>query len=145
MIQLDHNYYMGLALKQAQMAFEEGEVPIGAIVVCNKLIIGKGYNQVQKLQDPTAHAEILAITAACNQLGNKYLNECDLYITIEPCLMCFGAIENARITNIFFGAYEPNSGFSSRIKDLPAKLNFQGNILESECSNLMISFFHSKR
>jgi tRNA(adenine34) deaminase len=136
---------MGLALKQAQMAFEEGEVPIGAIVVCNKMIIGKGYNQVQKLQDPTAHAEILAITAACNQLGNKFLNECDLYITIEPCLMCFGAIENARIANIFFGAYEPKTGFSSRLKDSPSKVNFQSNILESECANLMITFFQSKR
>jgi len=99
---------MFAALKEAEFAFEEDEIPIGAVVVHNNKIIGKGYNQVEKLKDPTAHAEILALTAAANHLKEKVLLECDIYVTVEPCLMCIGAITLAKIRNLYFSTYEPN-------------------------------------
>ena len=104
-------YFMTRALDLAMQAYEEQEVPIGAVVVHNNKIIGKGYNQTEKLQDVTAHAEMLAITAASNAVNGKYLDECTLYVTIEPCLMCAGAIQWSRFSRIVFGASEPKFGF----------------------------------
>ena len=106
-------FFMRKALEQAQRAFDEEEVPIGALVVCNNKIIGKGYNQTEKLIDVTAHAEMIAITAAAAELGSKYLDECTLYVTIEPCVMCAGAIKDARFHKIVIGAKEPKTGFSN--------------------------------
>jgi tRNA(adenine34) deaminase len=105
-------YYMKMALNEAQNAFDEDEVPIGAIIVAKGKIIGKGYNQVEKLNDVTAHAEMLAITAGANYMGTKFLEEATLYVTIEPCLMCATAIKWARIGRLVIGAKEPKVGFS---------------------------------
>ena len=110
-------YFMGKALDLAIQAAEEGEVPIGAVVVHGKQIIGKGYNQTERLNDVTAHAEMLAITAASDYLNSKYLEECTLYVTIEPCTMCAGAIQAARISRVVFGAWDDKGGASVSLKD----------------------------
>ncbi len=139
-------YFMLKALQEAENAFEIDEVPIGAVVVCEGKIIGKGHNQTEKLKDVTAHAEMISITAAANHLGNKYLEECDLYVTIEPCVMCLGAIKNARIKNIFIGSKEPKTGFSKFVEnDFYKDLNIEFNIKQNECSLLMKDFFAMKR
>ena len=135
---------MKQALRQAENAFAEEEVPIGAIVVADNQIIGKGYNQVEKLNDPTAHAEMLSITAASGYLNSKYLNECTLYVTVEPCVMCYGAIRNARIKNIVIGCMEPKHGFTNFVNNAQ-KLNVLKGVLEEESSMLMKTFFESRR
>lgn len=138
--------YMLKALELAKQAYEEDEVPIGALVVCNNKIIGKGYNQTEKLKDITAHAEMLAITAASSHLGSKYMNECTLYVTIEPCVMCAGAIKNARFERIVIGATEPKTGFSKFIKDgFISGTELHLGLLEEECKALMQNFFKAKR
>lgn len=138
--------FMQKAIEQAKMAYEAEEVPIGAVVVCNNKIIGKGHNQTEKLQDVTAHAEMLAITAACSHMGGKYLDECTLYVTIEPCVMCAGAIKHARFGRIVIGATEPKMGFSNYInEDFNTKTEVRLGVLESECKSLMQSFFKAKR
>src|SRR5210317_1768340 len=114
-MELGPEYFMKQALKLAQQAFDEDEVPIGAVVVADNKIIGKGYNQVERLKDPTAHAEMLAITAASNYLGAKYLQDCELYVSVEPCVMCYGAIQHARIKKMIIGCQEPKHGFTQRI------------------------------
>lgn len=128
------------ALKLAKTAFEEDEVPVGAVVAYGNKIVGKGYNQVEKLNDPTAHAEILAITAACNLLGSKYLDKCTLYVTLEPCMMCTGAIREAQIQKVIFAAPD-----SSHRKSAPNLFEIQGGLLEAEASELIKSFFRRKR
>ena len=139
-------YYMRKALEQAQRAFDEEEVPIGAVVVCNNKIVGKGYNQTEKLTDVTAHAEMLAITAAATEIGSKYLDECTLYITIEPCVMCAGAIKHARFHKIVIGANEPKMGFSNFLaEDFNMKTELQSGVLENECRALMQNFFKLRR
>ena len=133
-------FFMQEALKLAKTAFEEDEVPVGAIVAYGNKIVGKGYNQVEKLNDPTAHAEILAITAACNLLGSKYLDKCTLYVTLEPCMMCTGAIHEAQIQKVIFAAPD-----SSHRKSAPNLFEVQGGLLEAEASELIKSFFRRKR
>lgn len=128
------------ALKLAQLAFSEDEVPVGAIVVLEDKIIGKGYNQVEKLNDPTAHAEILAITAACNFLGSKYLDKCTLYVTLEPCMMCVGAIREALINKVVFAAQD-----TTHKKQQPNLFETESGILEEESANLIKTFFKKKR
>lgn len=132
--------FMKEALKLANRAFEEDEVPVGAVIVFGQQIIGKGYNQVEKLNDPTAHAEILAITAACNYLGSKYLDKCTLFVTLEPCMMCTGAIREAQVQKVVFGASD-----NSHKKSQPNLFELQGGILEDECSSLIKRFFKLKR
>ncbi len=140
------DYFMKQALLLAKQAADENEVPIGAVVVAGKTIIGKGYNQVEKLNDPTAHAEMIAITAACQHLGSKFLDDCTLYITVEPCAMCAGAISWARISRLVFAADEPKFGY--RIKAplaMPSKIQIENGLMSSEAASLMKSFFESKR
>jgi|TARA_B110000902_G_scaffold77135_1_gene91710 tRNA(adenine34) deaminase len=143
-MKLTAEYFMKQALRQAENAFAEDEVPIGAIVVAENKIIGKGYNQVEKLKDPTAHAEMLAITAASAYINSKYLNECELYVTVEPCVMCYGAIKNARIKTIHIGCLEPKHGFTNFLLKAD-KMNINQGVMEGESAMLMKTFFESKR
>lgn len=139
-------HFMRQAYLLAQQAYEEEEVPIGAVVVCKNRIIGKGYNQVERLQDATAHAEMLAITAASDYLGNKYLDECSLYVTIEPCVMCAGALQWVKISRIVFGASEPKFGFSRHGESLlHPQTEIVGGIMAEECGQLMRDFFRERR
>jgi tRNA(adenine34) deaminase len=140
------NHFMKKALQEAQIAFEEGEVPVGAVVVCENRIIAKAHNQTERLTDVTAHAEILAITSAAEYLGSKYLNECTVYVTLEPCVMCAGALAWAQIGRIVYGANDDSKGFmrfGKRILHPKTKVEF--GILMEECSNLLKSFFKNKR
>lgn len=143
---LDHNYFMNEALKLAQRASEEDEIPIGAVVVLNNRIIGRGYNQTEKLNDVTAHAEMLAITAAANHLQSKFLDECSMYVTIEPCPMCAAAIQWARLPNVIYGAPESKFGYTrfspSLISD---KTEIICGIKNDEARQLMQEFFRKKR
>ena len=133
-------FFMQEAMKLAKNAFEEDEVPVGAVVVCDNRIIGKGYNQVEKLNDPTAHAEILAITAACNFLDSKYLDRCTLYITLEPCMMCTGAIREAQIQRVVYAATD-----TSHRKLEPNLFELKTGLMENESSTLIKTFFKKKR
>jgi len=143
---LNDEYFMRKALQQAEMAFEEEEIPIGAVVVHENKIIGKGYNQTEKLVDVTAHAEMLAITSAEQYLSSKYLNECTLYVTIEPCVMCAGAIQWARFGKVVFGAEEPKSGYRRKSNELiSSKTEIVHGVLQEECAELMKKFFLKRR
>lgn len=139
-------YFMGIALRQAQQAFDEDEVPVGAIIVYNSEIIAKAYNQTEKLHDTTAHAEMLAITAAGNFVGAKYLTQCTMYITLEPCPMCAGALSWAQLGRIVWGASDAKRG-SSLYKPqlLHKRTQITKGILENECANLLKEFFSKKR
>ena len=144
-------FYMSEALKEAQKAFEEDEVPVGSVIVHDGRIVARGHNQIERLKDPTAHAEIIAITSAANYLGTKWLNEASLYVTIEPCSMCAGAMVLARIKNLCFGAKDPKTGACGSVIDIAnhKKLNHRikvtRGILETECSSLLKDFFRKKR
>lgn len=139
-------YYMRQALEEARLAAESGEVPIGAVVVIGNTIIGRGHNLTETLQDVTAHAEMLAITAAQNYLGSKVLPDATVYITIEPCVMCAGALRWARPARVVWGASEPKVGFSRfNSKILHNKTKVTQGVLEEECAELMRTFFVSKR
>ncbi len=142
---------MARAFMLAEQAFDEREVPVGAIVVHNGQIIGKGYNQVQRLNDPTAHAEMLAISAACETLGEKYLNECTLYVTLEPCPMCSGAAVWSKLKTVVFGAADAKAGGCGSVFNIASnqKLNHQveiiQGIMEPECEHLLKAFFKERR
>lgn len=138
-------YFMGKALDLAIQAAEEGEVPIGAVVVHGKQIIGKGYNQTERLNDVTAHAEMLAITAASDFLNSKYLEECCLYVTVEPCTMCAGAIQWSRLGRLVWGANEPKFGFNKTSSGLFTKTELVSGVLEDPCAEIMRLFFKSRR
>jgi tRNA(adenine34) deaminase len=133
------------ALKEAQKAFNENEVPVGCVIVCQNKIIGKGYNLTEKLNDVTAHAEMQAITAASNYLGAKYLIDCTMYITIEPCVMCAGAIFWSQLTKLVYGASDIKRGFSKTGNLLHPKTELIRGIFENEASELMTSFFKKIR
>ena len=140
--------YMQQALKEAQRAFDEGEVPVGALIVMNERIIARGYNQVEKLTDPTAHAEIIALTAAFNFLGSKYLPEATLYVTIQPCLMCSGALYWSKIGGVVYGAEDEKNGYkrvAQNISPFHPKTVITGGILQKECAQLIKDFFKSRR
>ena len=138
-------YYMQQALKEARYAFDEGEIPIGAVVVCNDSIIARTHNLTERLKDVTAHAEIMAITSAANYLGGKYLTECTLYVTLEPCVMCAGALSWAQIGRIVFGANDEKRGFSRIGGILHPKTDVVGGVMSGECKELIQSFFAAKR
>ncbi|MCB9201814.1 MAG: nucleoside deaminase [Flavobacteriales bacterium] len=142
---LSDEYYMQIALNQAKEAFEDDEIPVGAVIVCKDTIIAKTYNQTEKLTDVTAHAEILAITSASAYLGSKYLNDCTMYVTLEPCVMCAGALYWSQIGKIVIGTSDPKRGFISSGVELHPKTEIIGGILEDECSALIKSFFSNKR
>jgi tRNA(adenine34) deaminase len=140
------DYFMKKALEEAKAAFKKGEVPVGAVVTSGGKIIARAYNLTETLNDVTAHAEMQVITAAANSLGGKYLDDCTLYVTLEPCLMCAGALAWSQIGKIVFGASDDKKGFrkySERV--LHPKTEIVGNILEKECSDLMKLFFKNRR
>ena len=145
---MDDEYYMQQALKEAEKAFEEGEVPVGAIVVIEGKIIARGYNQVEKLNDPTAHAEIIALTSAFNFLGAKYLPAAVLYVTVEPCLMCAGALYWSKVERIVWGADDEKNGharFTGPVSPFHPKATVTKGIMAAECAELMKAFFRQRR
>jgi len=143
-----HNeeHFMREALKEAQKAFEKGEIPVGAVVVSNNQIISRSYNQTELLSDVTAHAEMLAITAASNYLGGKYLIDCTLYVTLEPCVMCAGALTWSQISNVIYAAKDIRRGYSiiSGLKMHPKTIVKQG-LLAEESEKLLLDFFRKLR
>jgi tRNA(adenine34) deaminase len=138
-------YFMKKALQEAQMAFEKGEVPVGAIVVVNNTVIARSHNLTELLVDVTAHAEMQSITAAANYLGGKYLKDCTLYVTLEPCQMCAGALYWSQISKIVFGARDENRGYQNMGTKLHPKTDVVSGVLENECGNLMKEFFLKRR
>ncbi len=143
--------FMSAALREAEKAIEQNEVPIGAVIVHENKIIGRGFNRVEKLNDSTAHAEILAITSASNHLENWRLCNCDLYVTVEPCIMCVGAIMLSRIKGIYFGIFDPKFGACGSIYNIAQenkmnhKVKVYSGLLSEECQSLMQHFFRQKR
>lgn len=148
MIENDEDrHFMKVAIDEARRAYEEDEVPIGAVVVSKGRIIGRGHNLTEKLNDVTAHAEMQAITAAANYLGGKYLEDCTLYVTVEPCIMCAGAIGWSQLKRIVYGAPDTKRGFTtftSRTPFHPKSVVVSG-VMEEECAEIMRSFFSRKR
>ncbi|ABB23386.1 nucleoside deaminase [Pelodictyon luteolum] len=149
---MDFTYFMELAFREARKAFEAGEVPVGAVVLdASSHVVGRGYNQVETLSDATAHAEIIALTAAMATLGNKYLNDCTLVVTLEPCPMCAGAIVNAKVGRVVFGAYDPKMGAAGSVLNVTGcrALNHQpevfGGIMEARAQGLLQDFFAELR
>lgn len=143
---LNDEYFMQQALKEAELAFSEDEIPVGAIVVWRNQIIARSHNLTERLIDVTAHAEIQAITAAANQLGGKYLTDCTLYVTLEPCVMCAGALSWSQIPKIVFGADDEKRGFSLFSPSLlHPKTQIVRGILKNECSLLLKNFFKKNR
>lgn len=138
--------YMRRALDEARRAFDDGEIPVGAVVVCRDRIISRAHNLTEMLHDVTAHAEMQAITSAANQLGGKYLNDCTLYVTLEPCVMCAGALGWSQISRIVYGASDEKRGFSRFAPNaLHPKTSVTAGVLEAECKELMQLFFKQRR
>lgn len=139
-------HFIKEALKEAQYALEAGEVPVGAVVTVNNKIIARAHNQVEQLNDVTAHAEMIAITSAANTLGAKYLNECTLYVTLEPCPMCAAALRWAQLGKLVYGAYDPQKGFSKIDSNLlHPKTEVTSGILQHECEDPINTFFKKLR
>ena len=142
----DDTYFMKEALQEAQKAFVKDEVPVGAVIVCENQIIARTHNYTETLNDVTAHAEMQAFTAASDYLGGKYLNECKLYVTLEPCVMCGGAAYWTQLKKIVFGASDEKRGFSSISENiLHPKTEVESGLMKEECSKLLTDFFQSKR
>jgi tRNA(adenine34) deaminase len=145
---MNDEYFMREALKQAKIAFDAGEVPVGAVVVWDSKIIARGHNQVEQLNDSTAHAEMIALTSAFNTLGSKYLPEATLYVTVEPCLMCSGAIYWAKLGGIVYGASDVKNGYRKTTGDnfpFHPKAELSYGLLADECAQLMKDFFIARR
>ena len=138
-------YFMRIALNEATNAFERDEIPVGAVIVCNNKIIAKAHNLTETLTDVTAHAEMQAITSAANYLGGKYLQNCTLYVTLEPCVMCGGALYWSQISKVVYGASDEKRGFKAKIGELHPKTEIVSGVLEDECSLLIKEFFQRKR
>ena len=151
MIEIIQTKWMELALDEAMKAYDKKEIPIGAIIVKDGRIIGRGYNQRESLMDPTAHAEMIALTSAANTLGDWRLKDCSIYVTKEPCPMCAGAIMNGRISHICFGMYDEEAGCCGSLYQLCRDPRFnhqsivQGGVMEADCTSLIKSFFYEKR
>ena len=139
-------FFMKIALKEAMVAYDEEEIPVGAVIVHNNQVISKGHNQCQKLNDSTAHAEMIAITSAQNKIGSKYLNECEMYVTLEPCMMCSGAIHLSKIQKVIYGLDDKEKGYLRKSKEeLNKKLVIVSNVLEAESREILESFFFKLR
>lgn len=145
-IQTSDEHFMRQALKEAEQAFKVDEVPVGVVIVCNERIIARGHNLTERLNDVTAHAEMQSITAAAEHLGGKYLKDCTLYVTLEPCVMCAGAMHWAQLGRVVFGAFDEKAGYR-RIGGslLHPKTQVTGGVLEAECADLLKAFFKRKR
>jgi tRNA(adenine34) deaminase len=146
---MDHNkkdLYMRAALAEAKKAFDKQEIPVGVVVVCNEMIIARAHNLTETLKDPTAHAEMQAITAATNWLSGKYLTDCTIYVTLEPCAMCAGAIGWSQASALVFGAGDEKKGYRT-VSDLllHPKTNVESGLLEDECRELLMKFFKTRR
>ena len=146
MVQDNKEKYMRAALSEAKKAFDKKEVPVGAVVVCNDIIIARAHNLTETLKDPTAHAEMQAITAATDWLGGKYLSDCTIYVTLEPCAMCAGALGWSQVNALVFGASDENKGYR-KISDslLHPKTSVEAGLLEDECRELLVKFFKGRR
>jgi tRNA(adenine34) deaminase len=143
---LSDDFFMKHAFTEAQKAYDEGEIPVGAVVVCDNRIIARAHNQTERLNDVTAHAEIIALTAAADYLGNKYLDECTLYVTLEPCVMCAGALAWAQLGRLVFAASDDKRGFMKYGKEiLHPKTKLELGIMQDACSELIKRFFKEKR
>lgn len=143
---LNDEYFMKQALVEARQAAADGEVPIGAVIVCEDRIIAREHNRTERLNDPTAHAEMLAITVATSALGAKYLTECSLYVTIEPCVMCAGAIGWAQFAAVIYGAPDEKRGFTKYAPNaLHPKTKLRQGVMQEECAGLMRDFFRDRR
>ena len=138
-------YYMKLALQEAQIALEKDEVPIGCIIVSNNRVIAKAHNLTEALNDVTAHAEMQAITSAANYLGGKYLQNCTLYVTLEPCVMCCGALNWSQISKVVIGVRDEQRGFINKNLSLHPKTELVVGVMENECSDFVKNFFKNKR
>tara|TARA_B100000959_G_scaffold286902_1_gene367940 strand:- start:1608 stop:2057 length:450 start_codon:yes stop_codon:yes gene_type:complete len=139
-------YFMKMALREAEIAYNEEEIPIGAVIVHENTIISKGHNQCQKLNDSTAHAEMIAITSAQNKIGSKYLNDCELYITLEPCMMCSGAIYLSKLSKVIYALDDKEKGYIRKSKKkINKKLVVESNVFENESKKLLESFFFKLR
>lgn len=143
---LPDDFFMKAALMEAVTARDRGEIPVGAVVVCNNMIIARAHNLTETLNDPTAHAEMQAITAACTHLGGKYLDKCSLYVTLEPCAMCAGALFWSRTGKLVYGAADEKRGYTVAGKNiLHKKTRVLPSVMESECSSILKDFFKTKR
>jgi tRNA(adenine34) deaminase len=146
-----HEKWMRYALREAEKAYSENEIPVGCIIIFHNTIIAKSYNRVETLKDPTAHSEIQAITSAAEYLNSKQLLGCSMYVTLEPCVMCAGAIVLSKIENLYFGSFDPKSGACGSTLDITHnkimnhKCKVYGGILDSECGEILKSFFKSRR
>jgi len=138
-------YFMKMALQEAEAAFEKDEVPVGCIIVCSNRVIARSHNLTETLNDVTAHAEMQAITSAANFLGGKYLQNCAMYITLEPCVMCAGALNWSQISKVVIGARDEQRGFINKNLTLHPKTEVVTGILANECSQIVLDFFRSKR
>ena len=144
-ILFDDNYFMGQAIQEAKKAYFEGEIPVGAVVTINQRIIARAHNLTEKLNDVTAHAEMQAITSASNFLNGKYLSNCTLYVTLEPCIMCMGALFWSKLDRIVYAASDPKNGFRKNNINLHPKTKITKGIMENESSNLLKAFFRARR
>lgn len=142
---LSDGHFMKEALREAQRAFEKDEVPVGAVITCKQRIIARAHNLTETLNDVTAHAEMQAITAAADFIGGKYLKDCTLYVTLEPCVMCAGALQWSQVGKVVFGAWDEKRGVSTVGQLYHPKTTVKGGVLETECGDLLRAFFQKKR
>ena len=145
-LEYDDEYFMRIALEEARFAFDEGEVPVGGVIVCGDKVIARGHNLVMRLNDPTAHVEMQLITCATDYLGSRYLQDCTLYVTLEPCVMCAGALFWSQIGRVVFGADDPKRGAARMNQRIyHPKTVVDGGVMRDECADVLKSFFNEKR
>lgn len=145
-LEYDDEYFMRMALEEARLAFDEGEVPVGGVIVCGDKVIARGHNLVMRLNDPTAHVEMQLITCATDYIGSRYLSDCTLYVTLEPCVMCAGALFWSQIGRVVFGADDPKRGAARMNQRIyHPKTVVDGGVMRDECADILKGFFNEKR